>query len=505
MMAPTSLLDLPKELLSQVLDSLTPSELCQPAKTSRILNVLCERLVYQNVSVVKYAYSHVGNTNYDAIRCFFNAIKKQPRRLSYIKEVNARLELRMDSGLYHACELFEALPKMPRLTDLCLEVVGGINYRENRSLEQSFVWGCTFERGRMAMYKFFRSSADTGSEANHGLHALKNLRRLTVIFPSASNGLQTDLIAYSALRHKSITRLELKHIVNASLAAPKLPRASGAITHLTLQGCQLPSKAYQSILESMSTLEHLDYRPARPTGSLGPGGLVKALKHHGESLRSLSIKTEAHEMSGMDLSAFTNLTHLQVCNPAWDENAMDPSQSSSRTNLEMPAVFPPCLDTLTLKNYHAFSFNKLTGWTYTTLAMLKPTVLPRLKELRLEAEYLGDENTFDVHPMFLTSASSFHVNGRALALGTRLYREAGIKLSVKETVHLGHQGHTRGPYEIGPDSMTVRLIWDCRPQFEGSADMVRRVQAEMFPKGAVERFLLLRGNTLNGQLSWQNL
>jgi hypothetical protein len=490
-MAPTSLLDLPKELLSQVLDSLTTSELCQPAQANGILNILCERLVYQKVSVVKYAYSHVGKTNYDAIRCFFNAIKKQPRRLSYIKEVTARLELRMDSGLYHACELFEVLPKMPQLTDLCLEVVGGINYRQNRSLEQSFVWGCTFERGRLAVYKFFRSSAETGSEALHGLHALNTLRRLKVTFPSASSGLQTDLIAYSALQHKSITRLELKHIVNASLAAPKLPRASGAITQLTLQDCQLPLKAYQSILESISALEYLDYRPARPMGGLGSGGLVKALAHHSKSIRSLSIKTEAHEMSGMDLAALTNLTHLQVHNPSWDENAMDTSQNSSRTNFELPAVFPPCLETLTLQNYHAFSLNKLTGWTDTTLAMLKPNVLPHLKELRLEAEYLGDENNFDDHPMFLTSASSFHVNDTALALGTRLYREAGVKLSVKETLHLGQEGHTPGPYEIGPDSMTVRLIWDCRPQFEGSADMVRHVRAEMSPAGAVERFLLL--------------
>lgn len=407
-MAPTSLLDLPKELLSGVFNHLTPSEMCQPAQASELLNILCERLIYQKVSVIKYAYNHVGKTDYDAIRCFFNAIKKQPRRLLYIKEVNARLELRMDTGLFHACQLFEALPKMPQLTDLCLEVAGGVNHQSHRALSESFVWGCTFERGRNAMYKFFRSVANAESEETRGLHALTGLRRLNVVFPSDLSGLQTDLIAYSALQHESITRLELKNIVNASLAPPKLPRASGAITHLRLQDCLLPPKAYQSIFESIVALEHLDYRPARSMGVFGPGGLVKALAHHSGSLRSLSIKTEANEMTGLDLSAFMNLNHLQVYNPTWSGDFLGTSQEDGETSFAMPAVFPPCLSTFTFKHSHVFSLGTLTNRMNTTLATLRTTSLQYLKKIRLEANYLGDENTFDFR-LFQTRASAFHM------------------------------------------------------------------------------------------------
>ena len=505
-MASISLLDLPEELLSHVFGFLSPSDLCKSAPTNGTLNELCEDLIYRTVSVVKYAYSHVGKTDYDGISCFFNAVKKRPQRLSYIKEVNARLELRMDFGLYHACELFEALPKMPHLTDLCLEIVGGINYRENRALEQSMVWGCTFERGRMAMYKFFRSFACEASEEVGGLHSLNSLKSLKVKFPLRSIGLQTDLAAYSALQHKHITRLELRHIVNASLAPPKLLRPAGAITHLTMQACHLPLRAYQSIFESLSGLEYLDYRPARPMGHLGPGGLVNALAHHSESLRLLSIKIGVDEMMGMNLSAFTRLTHIQVHNPAWDEDVLDPSQTGAVGSIDMPAVFPPHLDTLTLKNFHISNFAGLTLWMETILPTLKMTLLSQLKELRLEAEYLANEYTFDIHSMYLTSASAFHVNGKVLNSGARLHRESSITLSVKDTLYFGQEANGPGPYEVGPNCMYMLLNWECRPQHKGSEDMmVSRMTAGMYPEGAVERLLLLKGNTLGGQLSWQGL
>lgn len=503
-MTPISLLDLPKELLSLILNHLSTSELCSPALVCGLLNILCEEKIYQSVSVVKYAYSHSGYTRYSSIRCFFNAIKKRPLRLSYIKNVKARLELRMDLGLHHACELFEALLKMPHLTDLCIEIVGGVKpHREHRSLEQSMIWGCTFERGRTAIYKFFRMSVE--SEDRRGLHALHNLRSLKVLFPSNSIGLQTDLMAYSALQHNSITRLELKHIVNAALAPPKLPRLSSTITHLTVHGCKLPLRAYQSIFESISALEYLDYRPARPMGCLGPGGLVNALARHRERLQSLSIKADTAEMMGLDLSAFTSLTHLQIHNPVWNEDAMNTSQSGILESITMPAAFPPFLDTLALKNFHVCTFVELIKWMETELASLIITVVPHLKELRLEAEHLGNEYTFDSYPMYLTSASAFHVNARVLAIGTRLYRESGVKVTVQDTLLFGQEALAPGPYETGPECMTLRLNWDCRPPFEGSDDMVKCAKVEMYPKGAVERLLLLRGNTLDGQLSWQDL
>ena len=504
-MASISLLDLPEELLSQVFGFLNLYDLCQSAQTSGTLNELCERLIYKNVSVIKYAYSHVGKTDYDGINCFFNAVKKRPQRLSYVKEVNARLELRMDFGLYHACELFEALPKMPHLTDLCLEVVGGINYRENRALEQSMVWGCTFERGRMAMYKFFRLCASDKSDELSGLHSLNSLRSLKVKFPLRSIGLQTDLAAYSALQHKHITRLELRHIVNAALAPPKLLRPAGAITHLTMQACHLPLRAYQRIFESLSALEYLDYRPARPVGGLDPGGLVNALAHHSESLRSLSIKVGADEMMGMDFSAFTSLTHLQVHNPVWDEDVLDPFQNGAVGSIDMPAIFPPHMDTLTLKNFHVGSFAELNLWMETTLSTLKKTALLHLKELRLEAEYLANEYTFDIHPMYLTSASEFHVNSKVLNSGTRLYREVGVELSVKDTLYFGQEAYAPGPYELGSECMSMLLSWKCWPQNKDSKDLVSRMKTEMYPEGAVERLLLLRGNNLGGQLSWPGL
>jgi hypothetical protein len=425
-LALTSLLDLPKELLLQVFNYFTPSELCQPAQVNKYLNLLCEGPIYRNVSVIKY--THVGKTNYDAIRCFFHAIKKHPRRLSYIKAVNARLELREDSGLHHACQLFEALPKMPQLMDLGLEVVGGI---KNRSLEQSFVWGCTFERGRLAMYKFFRSLTNAEEADTRGFHALKSLRTLKIIFPVNLSGLQTDLVAYSALQHKSITRLELKNIVNASLAPPKLPRASGAITHLTMQGCLLPAKAYQTIFDSVIALEHLDYRPARPMGVLGPGGLVKALAHHSKSLCSICVKIEAEEMLGLDLSVFTNLTHLEVHNPAW-ENEFEAlnHETVGASCCVLPAIFPPYLRILTLKNHYSFNFDGLTMWLDTVLATRRATDLSHLKEIRVVHEYLGYENSRDVHPLLLPGASVFNVNIAALALGGRLCRQLGIGLFV---------------------------------------------------------------------------
>lgn len=477
-LAPTSLLELPKELLMQVFDSFAPSELCQPARANGILHNLCERLIYRNVSVIKY--NHMGKTNHDAIRCFFRAIKKQPRRLSYIKEVDARLELREDSGLHHACQLFEALPEMPQLTDLTLEVVGGTR---NRSLEQSFVWGCTFERGRTAFYKFFRLSTNAEQAGTRGFHALKSLRTLKVIFPVRLSALQTDLVAYSALQHESITNLELRNIINASLAPPKLPRASGTITHLTMRGCSLPAKAYQSIFESIVALEHLDYRPARPMGMLSPGGLVKALAHHTESLCSLSVKTEADEMLGLNLSEFTKLIHLEVHNPAWDEDRRGVIREAVVASCVLPAVFPPYLHTLTLKNYYAFGFEALFLWLATALATRKATDLAHLQEIRLGAEYPGDESSLIFHPIFVQSASGCVVKDRYVALGAKLYRQLGIRLVVEDTLYFEAQ------------SMTLHLKWYCRPRFKGSEDMVIQVDAIMDPEGAFEVLCLLRENT----------
>lgn len=505
-MVSNSLGNLPKEILSQILSHLGTVDLCQPALVSTLFNSLCERQIYENVSVVKHAYSHIGETNYNRIRGFFTSLQKRPHRLSYIKEISARLELRMDSGLHAACELFEALPRMPHLTDLTLEIVGGVKpHRGNRQLEQAMIWGCTFERGRMTIYKFFRINPP--GEELRGFHALRNLRRVKVYFPSNPIGLQTDLMAYSALQHPAIRNLDLKHIINASLAPPNLPGASGAITHLAMKGCQLPLAAYQSILASISALQSFDYRPTRPMGSLPPGGLVKALGHHSDSLRLLSIKVGAEEMLGLDLSTFTRLSHLQISNIAWNEDARAMAVVGPLKSVSLPRIFPPFLEILTLRNFHNCNFNNLVSWMCGEFPSIKVAALPHLKALRLEAEHLGNEWTLMNSPTYSTSASGFHIDETILTLGERYLRELGLMLCVNDSLLFRKDAQNLGPYdESGPQNVILRLAWKCLPLTEGSEDVATYVEADMEPRGAMERLLLfLRGNSLNGYLSWQDL
>jgi hypothetical protein len=486
-----SLLDLPKEILSQVIECFDTAELCRSARTCELLNTLCEKEIYCTISVVKYAYSHTGETNYDAIRGFFNAVKRRPERLSYVKEVDARLELRMDSGLHDALTLFEALPKMPRLTELCMEIVGGIQaHRHHRHLEQGLSWGCTFERGRMAIYKFFRISAEHTEP--RGLHALRSLRCLKVLFPLNSLGLDTDLMAYSALQHNGITRLELRNIANAVLAPPKLPGASGAITHLTMRGCQLPQSVYQSVLESVSALEHLDIRPRRPTTYLPPGGLPNVLAIHQGTLRSLSIKANAEELLGVDFSGFNSLVDLQLCNPTWNEDAMVISHTEGLDHIPMPASLPPFLQTLVLRDFHPYNFTTLVEWMDNSFSSLKVAALPHLKVLRLEAEHLGEECPLLNSRMYMKGVSTFHINEKILALGIKYLREWGVKLCVRDNLLYGHEAHLPG-HEMDYQAAVSSLNWTCQPRFEGGEDMTKCAEVDVSPKGAIEQLLILYG------------
>lgn len=493
-----SFLGLPREILSQVIESLDVPELCRSALTCEILNNLCEKELYRTITVVKYAYSHTGETKYEAIRGFFNAVKRRPERLSYVRKVDARLELRMDSGLHHALALFETLPKMPCLTDLRMEIIGGVqSHRQRRSLEQGLSWGCVFERGRMAIYKFFRLSAEDIEP--RGLHALQKLQSLKVLFPSNSIGLDTDLMAYSAMQHQTITRLELKNVANAALAPPKLPRPSSTVTNLSMTGCQLPQAVYQSVFESLSALETLEYLPRRPMGNLNPGGLVKALFYHKHALRSLSIKANAEEMAGMDFSEFTSLVDLRLCNPKWDEDVMNITQTPL-DGIPLPASLPPFLETLRLKDFQQSNFAALLEWMETHFSSVKVAALPYLRVLRLEAEHLGHPWRVAKSPMYTSGAAGCHIDGNIMRLGMKYLRDLAVELHVIERVICGQEARVPGPDELDRQAMVLCLHWTCQADLEGSKDIVNCARAEVSSMSELERILLLGGSGLDGRL-----